>query len=97
MRGYSSYMLNATHTYRIHVTTADLAAFEFAAGRYGWAPDQFGEVIEFEIEGAKSYLIGMTESEAWEWKESVDADDTAFACASRELAVKLSDLYYSIV
>ena len=80
----------ASHCYQLQLTPDEVKALEFVGDRYEWAYPLY-ECLD------ENNCVRMAEHEAWEWRESVDEDDSKFSLASSEFADKLQEFYDSII
>lgn len=76
--------------YRIKLTADEMAALEFARGRYEWPDMLLAHMLE-------DGTVAFTESDMWQWVDDVGSEDSPFALASPELASKLQAFVDSVV
>jgi len=83
--------------YSVTLDASEIAALEWIGDRYGFAQS----LLDVAQKTREATHIGMTEPEAWEWREAVDSDmeggHSPFPCMAEAFASKLWDLYASIV
>lgn len=79
-----------SHVYVLELTPDEVSAFEFANGRYAWATEMLPYLDD------EKCAVMMTESEAWDWLDSLDGEH-GFPLAAPNLASKLQSFLNGIV
>jgi len=80
--------------YTLHLTSEDIKTIAFVSGRYGWSDN-----LSWCVVGKNN----LSESEAWEWYEAVEADTEGghdlfpLLSGDSDLCRKLIDLRISII